>query len=527
MSHPVRARAARRWSPPPRGVASWARRRLDGVRGRDPRPWVRRRVPAPLREADRAAFRALASTELPVLGPWLPRLSRAADRSALWLAVAAVLAVVAGRDGRRAAVHGVVAIGATSAATNLPAKVLTGRPRPGADRVPTVRRLRRTPTSSSFPSGHTASAFAFATAVGRDVPALRWPLLTLAGGVGLSRVYTGVHYPGDVLVGAALGVAVGRATSAPWGGEDPAAARARPVADRPPLGPQGQGLVVVTNASAGAGGDPALRRQIQRRLPAAVVLDVEDGEDLPATLRRAADRAHVLGIAGGDGSANAAVAVAADRDLPVLVVPTGTLNHLARDLGISDVERAIDAAVDGRVVAVDVAVFADRPFANVASVGAYPHLVDARERLEGRVGKWPAMAWCLVKEAIGGEPVTCHLDGVPRRVWSVTVGNGRFDAGGLVPTRRRRLDEAVLEVRTVAADRRLARTRLVLATLVGRVERSSVFDQWVATTVEIRSDQPQRVARDGEADDGPSVITATIRPAALHVLQPRAESDTS
>lgn len=473
-----------------------------------------------MREADRAAFLALARTELPLIGPWLPRLSRAANRSALWLALAAVLALVAGRDGRRAAVHGVVAIGATSAATNLPAKVLTGRPRPVPDRVPTVRRLRRTPTSSSFPSGHTASAFAFATAVGRDLPTLRWPLLTLAGGVGLSRVYTGVHYPGDVLVGAVLGVAIGRATSAPWGGEDPSPARARPVADRPPLGPDGRGLVVVTNASAGDGGDPALRRHLRRRLPAAVVLDVEAGEDLPATLQRAADQAQVLGIAGGDGSANAAIAVAADRDLPLLVVPTGTLNHLARDLGIGDVDDAIDAALDGRVVAVDLAVFADRPFANVASVGAYPHLVDARERLEDRVGKWPALAWCLLREALGGQPVTCHVDGVPRRVWSLTVGNGRFDAGGLVPTRRRRLDGAVLEVRTVAADRRLARTRLLLAALAGRVERSAVFEQWAATSVEIRADQPQRVARDGESADGPAVITATIRPAALHVVQP-------
>ena len=71
------------------------------------------------------------------------------------------------------------------------------------------------PTSSSFPSGHSASAAAFAVAVGDVVPALRWPLRRPAAvTVAFSRVYTGVHYPGDVLVGgdpgALLGLLVGR-----------------------------------------------------------------------------------------------------------------------------------------------------------------------------------------------------------------------------------------------------------------------------------------------------------------------------
>ena len=70
------------------------------------------------------------------------------------------------------------------------------------------------PTSSSFPSGHTASAFAFATAVTADVPILAVPLFGLATAVGYSRVHTGVHYPADVMAGAILGVAVGSIASA-------------------------------------------------------------------------------------------------------------------------------------------------------------------------------------------------------------------------------------------------------------------------------------------------------------------------
>ena len=69
------------------------------------------------------------------------------------------------------------------------------------------------PASSSFPSGHAASALAFAGAVGHEMPLLAVPLHLLAGAVAYSRVHTGVHYPGDALVGAVVGEAVGSVVS--------------------------------------------------------------------------------------------------------------------------------------------------------------------------------------------------------------------------------------------------------------------------------------------------------------------------
>jgi undecaprenyl-diphosphatase len=70
------------------------------------------------------------------------------------------------------------------------------------------------PTSSSFPSGHSATAFGFVAAVAPDYPVLSVPLFGLAGVVGYSRVHTGVHFPADVLGGAALGCAIGALTRA-------------------------------------------------------------------------------------------------------------------------------------------------------------------------------------------------------------------------------------------------------------------------------------------------------------------------
>jgi membrane-associated phospholipid phosphatase len=162
---------------------------------------------------DRAVYAAIATVPAPALDEVMRRLSNAANRSRLWLAIAAAIALT-GPAGRRSAGRGVLAIGVTSALVNLGIKNLSGRRRPdraGAG-VPEVRRVRM-PSSTSFPSGHSAAAFAFATAISRDSPWLAIAIQFLAGGVAYSRVHTGVHYPGDTVVGALIGAGAGQAVS--------------------------------------------------------------------------------------------------------------------------------------------------------------------------------------------------------------------------------------------------------------------------------------------------------------------------
>ncbi len=154
---------------------------------------------------DKAVYRAVAETPTPQLDAHVRRLSNAANYSRLWLGIAAAVAVVGGKNGRRAALEGVAAIGATSAAVNLGIKPLAHRRRPERAVEDHDTHRVRMPESTSFPSGHSASAFAFAYAVGRHVPGLAVPIRLLAGGVAYSRVHTGVHYPGDVAIGSILG----------------------------------------------------------------------------------------------------------------------------------------------------------------------------------------------------------------------------------------------------------------------------------------------------------------------------------
>jgi membrane-associated phospholipid phosphatase len=171
------------------------------------------RIFSELDRLDRALYATVARTPTPSIDAGLRQLSDAANFSRLWLGAAVGLTALGGRRSRRASILGLAAIGLTSATVNLGIKPLLERARPdrsGAE-VPNHRFVRM-PTSTSFPSGHSASAFAFANAVAEELPVLGLPLRFLAGAVAYSRVHTGVHYPGDVMVGAILGSTVGGVT---------------------------------------------------------------------------------------------------------------------------------------------------------------------------------------------------------------------------------------------------------------------------------------------------------------------------
>ena len=155
---------------------------------------------------DVAIYAAIARTPTPALDVAMRRLSHAADYSRISLTSAALLALVGGETGRHAAGEGLVSLAVTATVVNVAMKPLARRRRPDrvAQEVPLARQVRM-PISRSFPSGHAASAFAFATGVGNVSPAAAVPLRVLAALVAYSRVHTGVHFPGDVLAGALIG----------------------------------------------------------------------------------------------------------------------------------------------------------------------------------------------------------------------------------------------------------------------------------------------------------------------------------
>ena len=192
--------------------------------------WLRSAV----REAERLdleLYRAVARAQTPALDGALAKLSRAADYSRISIGLAIAFAVAGGPNGRRAAVRGMCSVAVTATVVNLALKPLTRRGRPERLRTAAMSRRRvRMPRSRSFPSGHTAAAFAFASGAAREVHGSGPPLLALASLVGYSRVHTGVHYPLDVIIGALCGITLAELTNA-W--IDRTSTRGRPTDGMP------------------------------------------------------------------------------------------------------------------------------------------------------------------------------------------------------------------------------------------------------------------------------------------------------
>ena len=164
--------------------------------------------------------------------------------------------------------------------SNVVIKPLIGRRRPDPERTSIARRIGHLPWTSSFPSGHSASAAAFAAGATMELPVAGPFLAPLAAAVAYSRVHVGVHYRSDVWAGAAVGLTVavvGRALwpVKPWGPALMAAGTA-------PALPGGEGLTVIVNQASGTSDGSA--ESIRTALPDAKVLEWDPATDLAALI---------------------------------------------------------------------------------------------------------------------------------------------------------------------------------------------------------------------------------------------------
>ncbi len=289
-----------------------------------------------------------------------------------------------------------------------------------------------------------------------------------------------------------------------------------------PPRPTGEGVSVVVNPDAGPALSSDPTDELRAALPDAELVALGEDDDLAELFRsRAEAGAEVLGMAGGDGSVNCAAQVADERDLPLVVAPAGTLNHLARDLGVQSVDDTVRAVQEGRAVRMRLGEIDGRPFLNTASFGGYVKMVDARERYERYLGKWPAAVVALAEVLRTSEPVEVELDGRRRRLWLVFVGNGAYEPKGFVPSRRPRVDDDRLDVRLVDGTSPWSRTKLLVAVLTGRLLHTPTYEEFRTDRLEVRSlEGPLRLAVDGETFDGSERFVACTRADPIVVYTP-------
>ena len=482
-----------------------------------------RRITQGLGTLDREVFAAIADSPTPLLDTVMPPLTRTADHSKLWFAFAGALMASGKTSPQRGAIRGVASLAVTSLVTNQLAKRVWTRPRPNPLAVPLTRQVRRFPSSNSLPSGHAASAAAFAVGVGLESPPLGFALALLAGLVGLSRVATGAHYPGDVLAGFGIGagIAVLGGRLVPPIVETKLPATEPLLVDARPR-PQGDGVVLVVNPASGSGTGARVIDEVREALPSVEIVELGPDDNPEAVLRKAAERAEVLAIGGGDGTVSTAAAVAVENQLPLAVFPAGTFNHFAKDIGCDTVAKTVDAIRSGSVACVDlVRMNEDQTIVNTASIGSYPMFVKTREKLEHRIGKRLASVYAMLHTLRHGQPVRIRYDNKTLLTSLFFLGNSLYLPTGFAPARRTRMDDGLIDVRILETGRAFARTRILIALALGRLQGSPLYHELQVPRFRFQAvDGPTAIALDGELGDEHETASFTALYRILPVYRP-------
>jgi diacylglycerol kinase family enzyme len=298
-------------------------------------------------------------------------------------------------------------------------------------------------------------------------------------------------------------------------------------------------IAVVINAGAGQGqgreqADKVAAACERAGLHVQLAL-ARDGAHIASEVRKALDAGAGLVVGGGgDGTLNqvAAALLAHPRGAQAQlgVLPLGTLNHFAKDLGIPlELEAAVAVLAGGRVAQIDVAEVNGTPFLNNSSIGLYPDIVHERERQQSRLGrgKWPAFAWACLSALRRYSFHTLRLqsEGTEhvRRTPFVFVGNNDYDLSGRDIGARQRLDRGELCVWVAHRTGRLGLLWFALAALFGQLQRVRGIDHLKTDRLRIEAHAPRlRVSTDGEVRELDTPLEYRSRPRALRVLVPQA-----
>ncbi len=301
-------------------------------------------------------------------------------------------------------------------------------------------------------------------------------------------------------------------------------------------------LAVLLNAAAGSVDEtdiPGERRRIADAFAAvAPDVDVDVEAVAPARMARQIERVwqrsprpDAIVVAGGDGTVGNAAGAAAGTDIVIGVLPRGTFDHFATDLGMpGDLAAAAAALVDGEIRRVDVGEVNGRVFVNNSLLGLYPHMVAIRDRVMDERGWGKVRAVPLAAARVLGTFPTHRFDlhgpdGFERRQVRtplVFVGNGVYEPTPGAPPRRTRLDAGVLGVQIARSQTRWQLVRGAAATLTRGENTSGHLDTASLTTLVVHSHAKRvRVALDGEITWCTPPLRYRIRPGDLRVLAPR------
>ena len=232
-----------------------------------------------------------------------------------------------------------------------------------------------------------------------------------------------------------------------------------------------------------------------------------------------ADGADLLGVAGGDGTQALVAGIAAEHDLPFLVISAGTRNHFAMDLGLDRDNPAacLDALTDGVEQRIDLGIIGDRTFVNNASFGAYAEIVESPAYRDDKTGTTLQMLPEILNGHKGAKLTATAGDATITGPQALLVSNGPYELNDIAGLgRRARLDAGTLGVVAVTVN-----SALQAATLL-RGARGQGLTTLTAEEVVVNAEVPEiPVGIDGETVMMPTPVRCTIRPKVLRVRVPR------
>jgi diacylglycerol kinase family enzyme len=289
---------------------------------------------------------------------------------------------------------------------------------------------------------------------------------------------------------------------------------------------------VVLNDSSGTGDGAESAQRVQELLTAAgqevrLTLAREGGELKPAMERAVREGCSTLVAGGGDGTISTAAAAVIDRDIPLGVLPLGTLNHFAKDLGIPpELDDAVKVILNGAKCRVDVGEVNGRLFLNNSSLGVYPAIVRLRDRYRaGGWGKWIAALWAglavLRRNPFMAVRIKTEGEAIVRRTPFVFVGNNEYRMSGLHAGSRDSLVSGKLAAYVLNAERRTGLVRLGWQVLLKGAEQVKELDLLTVEEAVVETRRPRLpVALDGEVEWLESPMVYRARPASLIVHVP-------
>lgn len=245
---------------------------------------------------------------------------------------------------------------------------------------------------------------------------------------------------------------------------------------------------------------------------------------------RAALREGVIGIVagGGDGTLSTAAAVLAHGEVPLGVLPLGTLNHFAKDLGIPlELPAAVRVVAEGHLARIDLGEVNGTVFINNSSIGGYPRVIRMREHHRRHLGrpKWTALMLAFLRflQRFRVMKVLLHLDGseVSRQTPFVFVGNNEYVLDETLGVGRRSLSNGSLCLYTARCDHWMQFVRLFGLLLTNRLADAPEFEAHCVEEARVQTRRNhQDVSRDGEIFRMEMPLHYQIRPRALTVLVP-------